>query len=175
MIFKFDILDDCQISNEHMNIVKMGNAKTMTIADVMTKSVISVDAKVTVNEAGKMMEDAKVGAVIIMENNTPIGIVTDRDFAVKIVAHAYQITTPVKQIMSSPLISINSDESVRTAADLMHDRGIRKLPVIDNEKVVGMITATDVVNLLAVCVEEDMRDMYYHSVIKIFSNYSPYN
>ncbi|MGI9566271.1 MAG: CBS domain-containing protein [Nitrosopumilus sp.] len=153
----------------------MGKAKTMTIADVMTKSVISVDAKVTVNEAGKMMEDAKVGAVIIMENNTPVGIVTDRDFAVKIVAHAYQITTPVKQIMSSPLISINSDESVRTAADLMHDRGIRKLPVIDNENVVGMITATDVVNLLAVCVEEDMRDMYYHSVVKIFSNYSPYN
>ena len=153
----------------------MNNAKTMTIGDVMTKSVISVDASITVNEAAKMMEDSKVGAVIVMENNTPVGIVTDRDFAVKIVAHAYQITTPVKQIMSSPLFSINSDESVRTAADLMHDRGIRKLPVIDNEKVVGMITATDLVNLLAVCVEEDMRDMYFHSVAKIFSNYSPYN
>ena len=153
----------------------MGNAKTMTIADIMTKSVISVDASITVNEASKMMEDSKVGAVIVMENNIPVGIVTDRDFAVKIVAHAYQITTPVKQIMSSPLFSINSDESVRTAADLMHDRGIRKLPVIDNEKVVGMITATDLVNLLAVCVEEDMRDMYFHSVAKIFANYSPYN
>ena len=153
----------------------MKNAKTMTIADVMTDSVISVDVSVTVNEAAKMMEDAKVGAVIVMENNTPIGIVTDRDFAVKIVAHAYQITTPVKQIMSSPLISINSDESVRTASDLMHDRGIRKLPVINDEKIIGMITATDIVNLLAVCVEEDMRDMYYHSIVKIFSNYSPYN
>ena len=153
----------------------MKDAKTMTIVDVMTDSVISVDASVTVNEAAKMMEDAKVGAVIVMENNTPIGIVTDRDFAVKIVAHAYQITTPVKQIMSSPLISINSDESVRTASDLMHDRGIRKLPVINDEKIIGMITATDIVNLLAVCVEEDMRDMYYHSIVKIFSNYSPYN
>ena len=153
----------------------MDNAKTMTIGDVMTKSVISVDASITVNEAAKMMEDSKVGAVIVMENNTPVGIITDRDFAVKIVAHAYQITTPVKQIMSSPLFSINSDESVRTAADLMHDRRIRKLPVIDDEKVVGMITATDIVNLLAVCVEEDMRDMYFHSVTKIFSNYSPYN
>ena len=147
----------------------------MTIADVMTKSVISVDASMTVNEAAKMMEDAKVGAIIVTENNTPVGIVTDKDLAVKIVAHAYQITTPVKQVMSSPLFSINSDESVRTAADLMHDRGIRKLPVIDNEKIVGMITATDIVNLLAVCVEEDMRDMYFHSVVKIFTNYSPYN
>lgn len=153
----------------------MSNAKAITVADVMTKSVISVDASMTVNGAAKMMEDAKVGAVIVMENNTPIGIVTDRDFAIKIVAHAYQITTPVKQIMSSPLFSISSDESVRTAADLMHDRGIRKLPVMDNENVVGIITATDIVNLLAVCVEEDVRDMYSHSVAKIFENYSPYN
>jgi len=152
----------------------MNNAKTLTIADVMTKSVISVDASLTVNEAAKMMEDTKVGAVIVMEKNTPIGIVTDRDFAIKVAAHAYQITTPVKQIMSSPLFSINSDESVRTAADLMYDRGIRKLPVIDDEKVVGIITATDIVNLLAVCVEEDMRDMYFHTVVKIFSDYSPY-
>ncbi len=152
----------------------MSNAKTMSIADVMTKSVISVDVSVTINEAAKMMEDTKVGAVIVMENNTPVGIVTDRDFAIKVVAHAYQITTPVKQIMSSPLFSINSDESVRTAADLMYDRGIRKLPVIDDEKVVGIITATDIVNLLAVCVEEDLRDMYLHTVVKIFKDYSPY-
>ncbi|QLH03857.1 signal transduction protein [Nitrosopumilus cobalaminigenes] len=153
----------------------MTNGKTTTIADVMTKSVISVDASITVNEAAKMMEDAKVGAVIVMENNSPVGIVTDRDFSVKVVAHAYQITEPVKQIMSSPLFSINSDEPIRIAADLMHDRGIRKLPVIDNGKVVGIVTATDIVNLLAVSVEEDMRDMYFHSVAKIYTNYSPYN
>ncbi len=153
----------------------MSNAKTMTIVDVMTKSVISVDASMTANEAAKMMEDAKVGAVIVMEDNTPIGIVTDKDFTVKVVAHAYNITTPVKQIMSSPLLSISSDESIRTAADLMHDRGIRKLPVIDNENVVGIITATDIVNLLAVCVEDDVRDMYFHSMVKIYTNYSPYN
>ena len=154
---------------------EMSSAKTMTVGDVMTKSVISADVSITINEAAKMMEDAKVGAVIVMENNTPVGIVTDRDFAVKVAAHAYEISSPVKQIMSSPLLSINSDESVRTAADLMHDRGVRKLPVIDDENVVGMITATDIVNLLAVCVEDDMRDMYFHSVAKIYTNYSPYN
>ena len=153
----------------------MENAKTITVADVMTKSVISVDASMTINETAKMMEDAKVGAVIVMENNTPVGIVTDRDFAVKVAAHAYEISTPIKQIMSSPLLSINSDESVRNAADLMYEREVRKLPVISDDKVVGIITATDIVNLLAVCVEEDMRDMYFHSVAKIFTNYSPYN
>ena len=153
----------------------MKDVKTMTIADVMTKSAISVDATLTVNETAKMMEDVKVGAVIIMQDNTPVGIVTDRDFAIKITAHAYQITTPIKQIMSTPLFSINSDETIRSAADLMHDKGIRKLPVIDDGKVMVIITSTDIVNLLAVCVEEDMRDMYFHSVAKIYTNYSPYN
>ena len=153
----------------------MTDAKTMTISDVMTKSVISVDASMSINETAKLMEDAKVGAVIVIEDNKPIGIVTDRDFAVKVAAHAYQISTPIKQIMSSPLFSINSDETVRAASDLMHDRGVRKIPVIDNGNIVGIITATDIVNLLAVSVEEDMRDMYFHSVAKIYTNYSPYN
>ena len=153
----------------------MTDAKTINIGDVMTKSVISVDATLTINETAKMMEDAKVGAVIVMEDNVPVGIVTDRDFSVKVAAHAYQITEPVKQIMSSPLFSIDSDESVRIAADLMHERKIRKLPVIDDGNVVGIITATDIVNLLSVSVEDDMRDMYFHSVAKIYTNYSPYN
>ncbi len=156
-------------------ISNMTDAKTINIGDIMTKSVISVDATLTINETAKMMEDAKVGAVIVMEDNVPVGIVTDRDFSVKVAAHAYQITEPVKQIMSSPLFSIDSDESVRIAADLMHERKIRKLPVIDDGNVVGIITATDIVNLLSVSVEEDMRDMYFHSVAKIYTNYSPYN
>jgi CBS domain-containing protein len=151
------------------------DAKGITVKDVMTKSVISVDATITVNEAAKMMEDAKVGAVIVMENNTPVGIVTDRDFAVKIVAHAYQITTPVKQIMSSPLIATSPEETVLMAADLMYTRDIRKLPVIDNDKVVGMITATDLVNQLAISTEDDIQKMYHESVIKVYKQYSPYN
>lgn len=175
MIFSFDILGDYKICSYRKYVCKMTDAKTDTIADVMTKSVISVDASLTINETAKMMEDSKVGAVIIMEENTPIGIVTDRDFAVKVAAHAYQISTPIKQIMSSPLFSINSDESVRAAADLMYGRGIRKLPVIDDGNIVGIITASDIVNLLAVCVEDDIRDMYFHSVAKIYSNYNPYN
>jgi CBS domain-containing protein len=153
----------------------MGSAKTMTIEDVMTKSVISVDASISINEAAKMMEDTKVGAVIVMENNSPVGIVTDRDFAIKVVSQACPVTFPIKHIMSSPLFSINLDESVRTAADLMYGRKIMKLPVIDGENIVGIITARDIVSLLAVCTEDDVRDMYFHSVVKIFANYSPYN
>ena len=149
--------------------------KEITVRDVMTKSVIAVDASITVNEAAKMMEDVKVGSIIVMENNTPVGIVTDRDFAVKVAAHAYQISTPVKQIMSSPLIAINPDETVWMISDLMYTRSVRKLPVIENDQVIGIVTATDLVNQLAVSTDEDLQKMYHESVIKVYKKYSPYN
>ena len=143
-------------------------SKEIRVKNIMTKEVISVDASVNVNDAAKMMEDAKVGAIIVMENNSPVGIITDRDFAIKIVAHAYPITTPVKRIMSQPLIGVDPEESVWTVADLMYTRGVRKIPVIDEDKVVGIITATDLINQFAVSTEGDVKNMYYQSLEKIF-------
>ena len=148
---------------------KLGEkSKEIRVKNIMTKEVISVDASVNVNDAAKMMEDAKVGAIIVMENNSPVGIITDRDFAIKIVAHAYPITTPVKRIMSQPLIGVDPEESVWTVADLMYTRGVRKIPVIDEDKVVGIITATDLINQFAVSTEGDVKNMYYQSLEKIF-------
>ena len=151
------------------------DAKKITVRDVMTKSVIAVDASITVNEAAKMMEDSKVGSVIVMENNTPLGIVTDRDFAVKVAAHAYQISTPIKRIMSTPLIAINPDETVWMISDIMYTRSVRKLPVIEDDQVIGIVTATDLVNQLAISTEEDLQKMFHESVIKVYKQYSPYN
>lgn len=138
------------------------------VKDIMTKSVISVDASMTVNEAAKMMENSKVGSVVVMENNQPIGIMTDRDFAIKIAAHAYPIFTKIKQVMSTPLISVRSDELAWHAADKMYSNKIRTLPVVKDDEVVGVITATDLVNQLVLCSEEDLKKMYEKSVIKIY-------
>jgi CBS domain-containing protein len=147
----------------------------ITVKDIMTKFVISVDSSFTVNEAAKMMEDVNVGAVIVMENNAPVGIITDRDFTVKIVSHAYPITTLVKHVMSTPLITVGPIESVWVVADLMYTRGIRKLPVVDDDVVVGIVSATDLVNQLAISTDDDIRKMYHESVIHVYKKYSPYN
>ena len=145
------------------------DTKKIRVKNIMSKGVLSVDSEMNVNEAAKMMEDGKIGALIVMENNTPIGIITDRDFAVKIVAHAYPITTPVKKIMSTPLIGVSPEESVWTVADLMYTRQVRKIPVIDEDKVIGIVTATDLINQFAVSTEEDLKNMYYQSITKIFA------
>ena len=145
------------------------NAKTICVKDIMTKYVISVDSSVTVKDAAQMMEDTKVGAIVITENNTSIGILTDRDFAIKVAAHEYPLTTPVKQVMSHPLYSITPGDSVWMIADFMYSIGIRKLPVIDGNQLVGIVTATDIVNQFANATEDKVRRMFHHSLSKIYS------
>ncbi len=113
------------------------------ISQIMNKNIISVDESVSSLHAAKMMEDTKVGSLIVLENGAPLGIITDRDFAIKITAHSYPVDTPVRRIMSSPLISIDSNSDLLSASDLMSSSKIRTLPVIDNGIVVGIITVGD--------------------------------
>lgn len=119
------------------------------VKQIMNNSIVSVDSSVTATNAAKMMEDVGVGAIVVLENNLPVGIVTDRDFAIKITAHSYPIDTPVRRIMSSPLISIDSNSNLWVASDLMSTRNVRKLPVIDDGRVVGILTSSDLVKFIA--------------------------
>jgi CBS domain-containing protein len=119
------------------------------VKQIMSTSIVSVDSSVTATDAAKMMEDMGVGAVVVLEKNLPVGIVTDRDFAIKITAHSYPIDTPIRRLMSSPLISIDPNSDLWIASDLMSTRNVRKLPVIDDDKVVGILTSSDLVKHIA--------------------------
>lgn len=119
------------------------------VADIMTRALISVNPSTTIFQVAKMMEMGGFGAIIVKEDNLPKGIITDRDFAIKIAVNKYPLDTPVHKIASYPLQTISSNESILAAADLMSTRKIRKLVVVDDGKVVGIITSTDIVNQLA--------------------------
>ena len=119
------------------------------VKEIMNASVISIDSSVTAADAARMMEDTGIGAIIVLENSLPVGIITDRDLAIKITARSFPTDTPVKRIMSSPLISIDPDSDLWIASDLMSTRNVRKLPVIDDDTVVGIITSSDLVKHIA--------------------------
>ena len=119
------------------------------VKEIMSNSVVSVDSSVSATDAAKMMEDSGVGAIVVLENGTPLGIVTDRDFAIKIAAHSYPLDTPIRRMMSSPLISIDPNSDLLTASDLMSSRNVRKLPVIDDDQIVGIILSGDLVKYFA--------------------------
>jgi len=119
------------------------------VKDIMTRALISVDASTTVYQVAKMMEQGGFGAIIVKKDNLPAGIITDRDFAIKIAVNKYPLDTPVDKVASYPLQTINSNESILVAANLMSTKKIRKLVVVEDGKVVGIITSTDLVNQLA--------------------------
>ncbi len=125
------------------------NSSSIIVKDIMTKTLISVNPATTSLQIAKMMEQGGIGAVLVKENENLVGIVTDRDFATKIAANNLPFDTPVEKIMSSPLITINHNEPISAAAEMMTSKKIRKLAVSDNGNIIGLITSTDLVNQLA--------------------------
>ena len=118
------------------------------VKDIMSKQLITAPSSTTVYQISKMMEQG-IGAVLIKENSIPIGIITDRDFAIKIVANKYPLDTPVGKIASTPLQTIDPNESILDAAKQMSSKKIRKLAVVEDTKIVGIITSSDLVNQLS--------------------------
>ena len=125
------------------------NFSSILVKDIMNKALISVNLTTPAFQIAKMMELEVISAILVKENETPVGIITDRDFAIKISANNLPFDTPVKEIMSSPIITINSNEPISTAAKMMSSKKIRKLAVSENGKIVGLITSTDLVNQFA--------------------------
>ena len=119
------------------------------VKDVMTRALISVEPITTLNQISKMMEQGGMGSILVKKDGIPSGIITDRDFAIRIAAHGVSLDTPVEKITSSPLITIDSNDSILDAAKTMSDKKIRKLGVTEEGKVVGIITSTDLVNKIA--------------------------
>jgi len=125
------------------------NSSSMIVQDIMSKTLISVNPATTALQIAKMMEQGGIGAVLVKENDNLVGIVTDRDFATKVAANNLPFETPVEKIMSSPLITINHNEPISAAAEMMTSKKIRKLAVTEYGNIVGIITSTDLVNQLA--------------------------
>ena len=125
------------------------NYSSILVRDIMNTSLISVNPNTTAFQVAKMMEQGEIGAIIVKENENPVGIITDRDFATKIVASNLPFDTPIEKTMSAPLVTINHDEPISAAAEIMTSKKIRKLAVLDNGDVIGIITSTDLVTQLA--------------------------
>ena len=119
------------------------------VKDIMTKALISVEPGTTLFQVAKMMEQGGIGAVLVKKDGTASGIITDRDFAIKIATQKLPLETPVDKVTSYPLQTINSNETILGAADQMSSKKIRKLAVVEDGKIVGIITSTDLVNQLA--------------------------
>lgn len=120
-----------------------------TVKDLMTKRVITIDVHRTVFDAAELMSNKGVGCLVIMEGEMPRGIVTERDFVRRVVAKKKPLDIKISEIMSKPLITISSDASLKEAARTMTNNRIRRLPVLEGNRLVGIIVTSDFVRQLS--------------------------
>lgn len=126
------------------------------VRDIMKKNVISIDSSMTVSDAAKMMDDASIGAIVVIENGIAVGIITERDLVRRIIAKEKSLSSNVKVAMSSPLIVINPDDTVWDLAQLMKTRKIHRVPAVKDNRLVGMVTTSDVVRLCSIGSDDEM-------------------
>lgn len=116
------------------------------VRDVMTKNIKTVKTDDTVHDAVKKMNKFDIGSVIVMSSGRPVGIITETNVMRRIVEPRMDPATVwTKDIMSSPLTTIESNAALEEAAKIMADKRINRLPVIDGDKLVGVISSTDIV------------------------------
>ena len=115
----------------------------MIIREVMTPNPRSVSPNDSIQNAAAIMRDEDAGAVPVVDNGRAVGILTDRDIVVRVVAEGGQLNGPVRDIVSRSLVSATPDMSTREAADLMSEHQIRRLPIVENDRLVGIVSIGD--------------------------------
>lgn len=118
----------------------------LLVRDIMVRNVKTVRTDDTVLEAVSKMNKFRIGSVIVTNNGRPVGIITERNILQRIVEPCLDpAVVRAKDIMSSPLITIDANAAVEEAAQIMARRQIKKLPVVEGGKVVGILSTSDIV------------------------------
>ena len=113
------------------------------VRDVMTPGPIGVDYDQSVGEAARAMRDWGVGAILVVSSGSLYGLVTDRDLVVRAVAEERGADEPVGPLSSANLIGVDADADVHEAMRLMRQHGVRRLPVLEDGQVAGIVSLGD--------------------------------
>jgi CBS domain-containing protein len=126
----------------------------VAIRDVMKRSPVIINPKSTVQDAAKEMKGEGVGSLIVIDSGKPIGIITESDILKKVVAEGLNSSKIlVDDIMTSPIITVKPDTTIEEAIKTMGELGIRRLPVVEKGKLLGMTTEKDILQVSPMLLE----------------------
>jgi CBS domain-containing protein len=115
------------------------------IRDVMTGTVVTAAAERTVREIAELMRERNVGSVVVIADGRPVGLVTDRDLALSVIADGRDFGDHVSDHASSPVITAEPQMALEEAAELMVRHGVRRLVIIDGDRLSGIVTLDDLI------------------------------
>ena len=130
------------------------------------RAIYAVEPQAPVLEAIRLMAERHVGALLVMSGETLAGIVSERDYARKVILMGRSSAdTPVRDIMSSPVITVSPDTSVQTCMQLMTEKRVRHLPVTDGGRIIGMVSIGDLVKAVMAEQQQQIEQLenYIHS------------
>ena len=135
----------------------MMSGEDIFVEDFMEKNVITIENFSSIKNAAKMMDEANVGSIIVTKNDQPIGIITERDFVRRYAVMGISLSSPAEDIMTLPLVTIDPNDTIWEAAELMKIHNIHKLPVVKDNKMVGIITNSDLVKISSQSSDSEIR------------------
>jgi CBS domain-containing protein len=119
-------------------------ARAKDVSEIMTGPPVTLGAQSLLTDAASAMRDSDIGDVIVLEGGSVFGILTDRDIVVRGIASGKDpSTTRLDEICSRDLTAISSDTRVEDAVQIMREKAVRRLPVVDNGKPVGVVSIGD--------------------------------
>lgn len=114
------------------------------IRDVMTKEVVRLPRSATVVDAARRMRDSHIGAVVLEDNGKLVGLITDRDVTIRSVAEGRDPSAvPLSDIASGELVTLSPDDEIDRAVEIMRQHCVRRLPVVERDRVVGILSLGD--------------------------------
>ncbi|WP_394120019.1 CBS domain-containing protein [Planococcus donghaensis] len=116
----------------------------MKITDIMTKDVETCAPETSLQEIASKMLELDVGSIPISDGKRLFGIVTDRDIVIRGIASQISLDSPVSQILTSEMVTGTTDMSIEDAADLMSEHQIRRLPIVENDQLIGIVSLGDI-------------------------------
>lgn len=128
-----------------MDKKKEESTLSLKVEDVMVRDVVTIDENSTVREAADVMNKFEIGCLIAVKKGKAVGIITERDLLKRVVAEARDVDkTKVKAVMSSPLVVVEPSMDLEEAVKLMFQMKIKKLPVVEENRLVGLVSLTDI-------------------------------
>jgi CBS domain-containing protein len=116
----------------------------MLIREVMTETVVTAPPDRSVREIAEMMRERNVGSVVLIDEQRPVGFLTDRDLTVSVLADGRDLGDHAADHASSPVITANAEMQVEEAAELMVRHGVRRLVIVEGERLTGILTLDDI-------------------------------
>ena len=127
------------------------------VSDIMKKKVISIDETKTIKEAASIMNEAKIGSIIITKDDIPVGILTERDFVTKIAVEEIPLSVSLSQVMIKPLLVVAPNQTVWEAAEIMKNMQVHRLAVQEGSKIIGMVSTTDLVKICSIGSDSNLQ------------------